>query len=58
MDGIEQEIADQIRRREALLSHPQVERSIARLRLALDEREGVETPQWIRDLAEGALPER
>lgn len=56
MDPIEQEIEDQVRRREALLRVPQVQRSIAQLRLALDEREGRETPEWIRDLAE--LPPR
>lgn len=55
MDPIEQEIEDRIRRREAARQHPQVQRSIAELRLALDEREGRETPQWIRDLAEQPL---
>jgi hypothetical protein len=58
MDPIEQEIEDRIRRREAARRHPQVQQSIAQLRLALDEREGRETPQWIRDLAKQPLPPR
>lgn len=52
MDRIEQEIEDQIRRRELIHRQPMVQRAIAQLRVATDERQGLETPQWIKDLAE------
>jgi len=42
---------EQWRRRQELLRHPAVQRSVARLRVTLDRRAGIETPQWILDLA-------
>jgi hypothetical protein len=58
VDRIEQEIEDQIRRREAIHRRPEVQRAMARLRLVTDERQGKESPQWVRDLAERELPPR
>ena len=58
MDRFDQEIEDQVRRREAIYRRPEVRREVARLRVSADEQLGLETPQWIRDLAQRPLPPR
>ncbi|GIG36570.1 hypothetical protein Cpa01nite_19510 [Cellulomonas pakistanensis] len=58
MDRYDREIEEQVRRRDAMYRRPEVQREVARLRVSADERLGLETPQWIRDLAERPLPPR
>jgi hypothetical protein len=35
-----------------VMKHPDVRQAAARFRVVLDHRDGVETPQWILDLAD------
>lgn len=58
MDRYDQEIEEQVRRRDAMYRRPEVQREVARLRVSADESLGLETPTWIRELAERPLPPR
>lgn len=58
MSSVDPILDEQIRLREALDRHPEVRRGKARLRVATDEQLGLETPQWVRDLAEEPLDPR
>lgn len=43
---------EQWRPGEDVMQHPDVRQAAARFRVILDHRDGVETPQWILDLAD------
>ena len=58
MDRFEPETPSRQPEQPAVLHDPEVQRAAARFHMTLDESLGDETPQWIRDLAEGPLPPR
>lgn len=53
MSSVDPILDEQIRLRAALDRHPEVRRGMAQLKVATDEQLGIETPAWIRDLADG-----